>query len=129
MRKQGDGARENLHFELNDVNLKVVQGIGGSQTLTFRGNYYSEDSNVTYSGLRQDEYLADPARNPFQQRLLLRRSLRRVGDARGRAERQRRGDDEPVLELVPAALVAAVEQLGAAAERRRRSRSAAAWPT
>jgi Fe(3+) dicitrate transport protein len=66
MRKQGDGSRENLNFKLNDVNGKVVQGIGASQTLTFRGNYYSEDSNVTYSGLRQDEYLANPRANPFR---------------------------------------------------------------
>ena len=66
MRKQGDGARENLNFKLNDVNGKVVQGLGASQTLTFRGNYYSEDSNVTYSGLRQDEYLASPRANPFR---------------------------------------------------------------
>ena len=57
MRKQGDGSRENLHSKLNDVNVKLVQGVGASQTWTFRGNYYSEDSNVTYSGLRQDEYL------------------------------------------------------------------------
>ena len=66
MRKQGDGSRENLDFELNDVNGKLVQGIGSAQTLTFRGNYYSEDSNVTYSGLRQDEYLANPRANPFR---------------------------------------------------------------
>jgi Fe(3+) dicitrate transport protein len=66
MRKQGDGSRENLSFKLNDVNGKLVQGFGASQTLTFRGNYYSEDSNVTYSGLRQDEYLADPRANPFR---------------------------------------------------------------
>ena len=65
MRKQGDGSRENLNFKLNDVNGKVVQGFGLAQTLTFRGNYYSEDSNVTYSGLRQDEYLAGPRANPF----------------------------------------------------------------
>lgn len=66
MRKQGDGSRENLNFTLNDVSGKVVQGIGSSQTLTLRGNYYSEDSNVTYSGLRQDEYLANPRANPFR---------------------------------------------------------------
>ena len=66
MRKQGNGSREHLDFQLNDVNGKVVQGIGASQTLTLRGNYYSEDSNVTYSGLRQDEYLADPRANPFR---------------------------------------------------------------
>jgi Fe(3+) dicitrate transport protein len=66
MRKQGDGSRENLDFTLNDVNGKVVQAFGTSQTMTFRGNYYSEDSNVTYSGLRQDEYLANPRANPFR---------------------------------------------------------------
>jgi Fe(3+) dicitrate transport protein len=66
MRKQGDGARDNLNFKLNDVNVKVVQGAGQSQTWTFRGNYYGEDSNVTYSGLRQDEYAADPRGNPFR---------------------------------------------------------------
>jgi Fe(3+) dicitrate transport protein len=66
MRKQGDGARDNLHHRLNDLNAKVVQGVGNSQTWTFRGNYYSEDSNVTYSGLRQDEYLAAPRSNPFR---------------------------------------------------------------
>src|SRR5688572_22091056 len=66
MRKQGDGARENLDFELNDLNAKVVHGAGNNQTWTFRGNYYSEDSNVTYSGLRLSEYLADPRANPFR---------------------------------------------------------------
>jgi Fe(3+) dicitrate transport protein len=66
MRKQGDGSRENLDFRLNDVNGKVVQGVGASQTWTFRGNYYSEDSNVTYSGLRLDEYTADARANPFR---------------------------------------------------------------
>jgi Fe(3+) dicitrate transport protein len=66
MRKQGDGSRENLNFKLNDVNGKLVQGVGTSQTVTVRGNYYSEDSNVTYSGLRQDEYVANPRGNPFK---------------------------------------------------------------
>jgi Fe(3+) dicitrate transport protein len=31
-----------------------------------RGNYYSEDSNVTYSGLQQEEYVAAPRANPFR---------------------------------------------------------------
>jgi Fe(3+) dicitrate transport protein len=65
MRKQGDGSRDNLNFKLNDLNGKVVQGVGVSQTLTARGNYYGEDSNITYSGLRQDEYDANPRANPF----------------------------------------------------------------
>jgi Fe(3+) dicitrate transport protein len=65
MRKQGDGSRDNLAFKLNDVNGKVVQSFG-TQALTFRANYYSEDSTVTYSGLREDEFLADPRANPFR---------------------------------------------------------------
>lgn len=65
MRKQGDGARENLDFRLNDVTLKVVQPVGSRQTWTLRGNYYGEDSTITYSGLREDEYAANPRGNPF----------------------------------------------------------------
>jgi Fe(3+) dicitrate transport protein len=65
MRKQGDGARENIHSDLNDVNLKVVRVFGIAHTLTFRNNYYSEDSNVTYSGLREDEFHANPRGNAF----------------------------------------------------------------
>ena len=65
MRKQGDGARENINSKLNDVNAKIVRTVG-SQAWTFRGNYYSEDSNITYSGLRQDEYDAAPRGNPFK---------------------------------------------------------------
>lgn len=66
MRKEGDGARENLHAELNDVNLKLTRTTGAGQTWTLRSNYYSEDSNITYSGLRQAEYDANPRANPFQ---------------------------------------------------------------
>ncbi|OFW29461.1 MAG: Fe3+-dicitrate receptor [Acidobacteria bacterium RIFCSPLOWO2_12_FULL_65_11] len=66
MRKQGDGARENVNSKLNDVNLKVVRTLSPKQTWTFRGNYYSEDSNITYSGLHESEYLANPRGNPFE---------------------------------------------------------------
>ncbi|HLE71279.1 MAG TPA: TonB-dependent receptor [Vicinamibacteria bacterium] len=64
-RKQGDGARDNVHSELNDVTLKLVQTLGPRQTLTLKGNYYGEESNVTYSGLRQSEFEQDPRQNPF----------------------------------------------------------------
>jgi Fe(3+) dicitrate transport protein len=66
MRKQGEGARENTRSGLNDVNLKLVQVLTQRQTLTFKGNYYGEDSNVTYSGLREDEYRANARQNPFR---------------------------------------------------------------
>ncbi|MDO9371790.1 MAG: TonB-dependent siderophore receptor, partial [Gammaproteobacteria bacterium] len=67
IRKQGDGARDNTHSELNDANFKAVLGMGAQQALTLRANYYSEDSNVTYSGLTQAEFNNLGARyNPFK---------------------------------------------------------------
>jgi Fe(3+) dicitrate transport protein len=66
MRKQGDGARENVHSHINDFNAKVVHRLTGSQVLSVRGSYYGEESNNTYSGLREAEYLADPRQNPFK---------------------------------------------------------------
>lgn len=66
MRKQADGSRENLHSDLNDVNLKLTQNVGANQVWTLRNNYYSEDSNITYSGLRQAEWDANPRANPFE---------------------------------------------------------------
>lgn len=65
-RKQADGSRDNTHSDLNDVNAKVVRSLGARQTLTLRGNYYSEDSNLTYSGLREAEYRENPRANPFR---------------------------------------------------------------
>ena len=66
MRKQADGSRENLHSDLNDLNLKLTQNVGTRQVWTLRSNYYSEDSNITYSGLRQSEWDENPRANPFQ---------------------------------------------------------------
>ena len=66
MRKQADGSRENLHSDLNDINLKLMQNVGVKQVWTLRSNYYSEDSNITYSGLRQSEWDENPRANPFK---------------------------------------------------------------
>ena len=66
MRKQGDGARDNTHSKLDDFNFKAATSIGTRQTISFKVNRYAEDSNVTYSGLRLDEYQADPRQNPFK---------------------------------------------------------------
>lgn len=66
MRKQGDGARENISSKMNDVTGKVVTRIAERQVLTLRGSYYGEDSNLTYSGLREDEYRANARQNPFR---------------------------------------------------------------
>lgn len=66
LRKQGAGARENTRSGLNDFNFKSVSSFGERQALTFRFNRFSERSNVTYSGLREDEYQANPRGNIFR---------------------------------------------------------------
>ena len=65
MRKQGDGARDNLHSRVDDANLKTVFTLGPRHALTLKGNYYGEDSQITYSGLTLAEWEADPRQNPF----------------------------------------------------------------
>jgi Fe(3+) dicitrate transport protein len=67
VRKQGDGARDNIHSELNDVNYKAVLDLTPTQALTARANYYGEDSQVTYSGLTDAEYANFGTQyNPFK---------------------------------------------------------------
>ena len=65
MRKQGDGARDNLHSGVDDANLKTVFTLGPRHTLTLKGNYYGEASQITYSGLTLAEWEANPRQNPF----------------------------------------------------------------
>jgi Fe(3+) dicitrate transport protein len=65
MRKQGDGARDNVRTAVDDANLKTVLSLGSRHTLTLKGNYYAEDSQVTYSGLTLAEWDADPRQNAF----------------------------------------------------------------
>jgi Fe(3+) dicitrate transport protein len=66
LRRQGDGARENIRPGLDDLTLKATAPLGPRHALTFRSSYYHENSNITYSGLRLSEYLADPRQNPFR---------------------------------------------------------------
>jgi Fe(3+) dicitrate transport protein len=65
MHKQGDGARDNVHSALNDATAKAVFSASPHHIFTLKANFYGEDSQVTYSGLRQAEYEADPRQNPF----------------------------------------------------------------
>jgi Fe(3+) dicitrate transport protein len=65
LRKQGDGARDNVHAGLTDVLGKVTRQLTSTQNLTFKANYYGEDSQVTYSGLRESEYRDNPRQNMF----------------------------------------------------------------
>lgn len=64
--KETDGARENMHFEVGDANLKVVHEFSERQAMTFRASFYDESSQVTYSGLTLAEWEDDPFQNPFK---------------------------------------------------------------
>ncbi len=64
--KETDGARDNMHFEVGDINLKVVHELSVRQAVTVRASYYDETSQVTYSGLTLAEWQADPYQNPFR---------------------------------------------------------------
>ncbi len=65
VRKQADGSRDNITATLTDVLVKTTWRFATSQDLTLKANYYEEDSQVTYSGLREAEYRANPRQNPF----------------------------------------------------------------
>jgi Fe(3+) dicitrate transport protein len=65
LHKRGDGARDNVHSRLDDATFKLVLPLPSPHTLTLKGNFYAEHSQVTYSGLRQEEYERDPRANPF----------------------------------------------------------------
>ncbi len=54
--KQGDGARDNTEHNIDDLNFKITKSITDSHAVTLRTNYFSEDSQVSYSGLTQREY-------------------------------------------------------------------------
>jgi Fe(3+) dicitrate transport protein len=65
VRKQGAGARSNSYSELTDATAKLELALSPTQTLSIRGNQYAERSQVTYSGLTEAEWAADPLQNPF----------------------------------------------------------------
>ena len=65
-RKQGQGARDNTYSTTNDLNLKNVLLLNNFHALTVKNNVYTEDSQVTYSGLTAAEYKEDPRQNPFK---------------------------------------------------------------
>lgn len=65
-RKQGEGARENIRTGINDFYAKAVQTINERNVLTGKFTYFGENSNLTYSGLTEDEYAANPRYNPFR---------------------------------------------------------------
>jgi Fe(3+) dicitrate transport protein len=60
-----DGVRANHGLAFDDASLKLEQDLGATQALVVRLGLAKEDSQVSYSGLTQAEFLADPRGNPF----------------------------------------------------------------
>jgi Fe(3+) dicitrate transport protein len=54
--KQGEGARDNTEHNVDDLNFKITKALKDNHAVTFRANYFSEDSQVSYSGLTRAEY-------------------------------------------------------------------------
>ncbi len=65
IRRSGDGARANTRSTVDDASLKFHVPLAGTQSLSMRANLYRELSQVTYSGLTEDEWRAAPRQNPF----------------------------------------------------------------
>jgi len=65
--KEGEGARDNTFLEIDDVNLKALYQINENNSLILRGNYFREDSQLTYSGITDAEVRNFGLRyNPFK---------------------------------------------------------------
>ena len=66
-RKESDGARDNMHSRLDDLNFKWAGQLNDDHKLVLRATYFKEYSQLTYSGLTQAEYTNLGARyNPFK---------------------------------------------------------------
>lgn len=65
--KQGDGARDNTESNVEDVNFKITRAFSDDHALTLRANWFTEDSQVSYSGITQREFNSFGGEyNPFQ---------------------------------------------------------------
>lgn len=66
LRKQGEGSRDNVRHGITDFNVKTLTSLSTRQTLGLRFNSYAEDSNITYTGLRENEFISNPRGNVFR---------------------------------------------------------------
>lgn len=62
---QTDGNRDNQALSFTDIFIKGGWEFGPDHGLTVKLSRFREDSRVGYSGLRRDEFAANPRGNPF----------------------------------------------------------------
>lgn len=66
-RKESDGARENMNSKLDDLSFKWASQLNEDNKLVLRASHFREDSQLTYSGLTQAEFVnLGPRYNPFK---------------------------------------------------------------
>lgn len=70
--KEGQGARDNTFLDIDDFNLKGLYKINEQNSLILRGNFFREDSQVTYTGITDAElrnfgYRYNPFKNDYFQ--------------------------------------------------------------
>lgn len=63
---KGDGYRHN-GFTMEDVVVKGGMAVGDKQWLSAKFTHYNNDVNTSYVGLRPNEYLNNPTKNPAPQ--------------------------------------------------------------
>ena len=64
--KESDGARDNMHSRLDDLNVKWAGQLNDDNKLVLRATHFREHSQLTYAGLNQAEYENNPRQNPFR---------------------------------------------------------------
>ena len=62
---QFDGVRDNANLQFDDLYFKAERTLAPGHELTVRVGRARENSQLTYSGLTQSEFDADPYGNPF----------------------------------------------------------------
>jgi Fe(3+) dicitrate transport protein len=62
---QTDGNRDNQALRFTDIFVKGAWELGPDHGLTIKLSRFREDSQISYSGLRRDEFAADPRGNIF----------------------------------------------------------------
>ncbi len=65
-RWRAEGARENVSSDVTDASIKLFVPLGAGHQVIAKTNVYREASRVTYSGLTEGEWAANPRQNPFR---------------------------------------------------------------
>jgi Fe(3+) dicitrate transport protein len=60
-----DGSRDNQDLQISDLYFKAEKDLNTHHAVSLRVSRFAEDSQITYSGLTQSEFEANPRQNAF----------------------------------------------------------------